>query len=199
MLNDYLVLGASLGLAAGMSPGPLLTYTIVATLRGGFKAGLSVGIAPLLTDVPIIVLALLLLHFLPSQVLQVLNVAGGVFVIYLGWETIRSGAKTPTLELQENVDVRRELGRGLLVNFLNPNPYLFWGTVGGPLLLRAYKEFPLYAVMFLLVFYTLLVGSHVGVAVLVHRQRGVLQGVWYRRVLWVLGGLLVILGIRYIT
>ncbi len=193
---DYLILAISLGLAAGMSPGPLLTYTIVATLRGGLKAGISVGIAPLLTDVPIIVLSLLVLHILPPSALRLLNVVGGAFVVYLGWETLRAGWRSPAVVVQEDVDVRRELGRGVLVNFLNPNPYIFWGTVGGPILLEAYRTSPVYAVGFLVLFYALLVGAHLGIALLVHRQRDALRGVWYRRVLGLLGIVLIVIGLR---
>ncbi len=192
------MLGAALGLASGLTPGPLLTYTIVATLRGGWRAGVSVGSAPLITDAPIIVLSLLVLHFLPLTVLRLLGIIGGLFIVYLGVETARAVRHVDEIRPDENVDVRREMGRGILVNFLNPNPYLFWGTVGGPMLIQAYRERAVEAVAFLVVFYTLLVGSHVGLALLVHRQRGWLQGVWYRRTLWFLAVMLVLLGARLI-
>ncbi len=198
-MNEYLLLGVSLGLAAGLSPGPLLTYTIVATLRGGWRAGVAVGSAPLLTDAPIIVLALLLLRALSPVVLQLLGIVGGAFLMYLGWETIRSAREVHAVGQAPDVNLRQEVGRGVLVNFLNPNPYLFWGTVGGPLLLRAYQHRPLDAASFIVVFYTLLVGSHLGLAFLVHRRRDWLQGRWYRRLLWLLGAILFILGVRWIA
>ncbi len=197
-MREYVFLGMSLGLAAGLSPGPLLTYTIIATLRGGWKAGISVGSAPLITDAPIIILSLVVLHFLPPEALRVLGIIGGVFVIYLGIETARAAQDVTTVELDEHVSARREMSRGVLVNFLNPNPYLFWGTVGGPLLIQAYRENTLHAAAFLVVFYALLVGSHVGLALLVHRQRDWLQGPWYRRTLWTLALLLVIIGARLV-
>lgn len=197
-MSEYVMLGAALGLASGLTPGPLLTYTIVATLRGGWRAGVSVGSAPLITDAPIIAFALLVLHFLPADALRVLGIIGGLFVIYLGIETARSAQHVDEIQLDTSVNVRREMGRGVLVNFLNPNPYLFWGTVGGPMLIQAYREQTIGAVAFLVIFYALLVGSHVGLAVLVHRQRGWLQGVWYRRTLWALAIMLVALGARLI-
>lgn len=197
-MGEYLMLGAALGLASGLTPGPLLTYTIVATLRGGWRAGVSVGSAPLITDAPIIAFSLLVLHFLPVNALRVLGIVGGLFIIYLGVETARSARHVDEIQLDTNVDVRREMGRGVLVNFLNPNPYLFWGTVGGPVLIRAFRQQALDAVVFLGIFYALLVGSHVGLALLVHRQRGWLQGKWYRRTLWLLAAMLVLLGARLI-
>jgi len=196
---EYILLGISLGMAAGLTPGPLLTYTIVATLRGGWKAGVSVGIAPLLTDIPIILLSLLVLHVLPQEIVRLLSVAGGLVVIYLGIETARSAQHIEHLEISTHTSARQEMGKGVLVNFLNPNPYIFWGTVGGPLLLQAYAKHPALAVAFLAIFYTLLVGSHVGLALIVHHQRSGLRGPWYRRTLWALAIVLVIIGIRLIV
>ncbi len=195
---EYVALGISLGLAAGLTPGPLLTYTIVATLRSGWKAGVSVGIAPLLTDLPIIALSLLVLHLLPPEALRLLGLIGGLVVIYLGIETARSAQHMEHLAIPEHVNLRQEMGKGILVNFLNPNPYVFWGTVGGPLLLQAYTRHPALAGAFLAIFYTLLVGSHVGLAFIVHHQRDGLRGPWYRRTLWVLALALVVIGVRLI-
>ncbi len=195
-MNEYLALAFSLGLASGLTPGPLLTYTIVATLRGGWKAGVSVGIAPLITDVPIILFSLLVLHFLPLGGLRLLGFVGGLFVIYLGMETARSAGQVEDIRLDDSLSARQEMGRGVLVNFLNPNPYLFWGTVGGPLLLQAYRQTAWNAVLFLVTFYSLLVGAHIGLAALIHRQRNLLRGVWYKRTLWVLGAALVMIGAR---
>ncbi len=198
MAREYLMMGVALGLAAGLTPGPLLTYTIVATLRGGWRAGITVGSAPLLTDAPIIVLSLLILHFLPDQALRIVGIIGGLFVIYLGIETARTAHHVNDIRVEADVDLRREMGKGMLVNFLNPNPYLFWGTVGGPLLIQMARERVLDAAGFLIVFYALLVGSHVGLALIVHSRRGWLRGAWYRRTLWALAVVLVVLGARLI-
>jgi len=46
-------MGLGLGLAAGASPGPLLTLVVSSTLARGFGAGLRVALAPVLTDAPI--------------------------------------------------------------------------------------------------------------------------------------------------
>ena len=47
----------ALGFGAGISPGPLLTLVLTSTLQRGFGAGLRVALAPLLTDAPIVILA----------------------------------------------------------------------------------------------------------------------------------------------
>jgi threonine/homoserine/homoserine lactone efflux protein len=54
---DYFGKGTLLGLAAGFSPGPLTVLVIGETLRHGLRSGLQVAIAPILTDIPVILLS----------------------------------------------------------------------------------------------------------------------------------------------
>ncbi len=77
---ELTLLGAGLGLAAGLSPGPLLTVLVAVSIERGFRSGLRVAIAPLLTDAPIVILALLLLKDLPASFLGGLTLLGGLYV-----------------------------------------------------------------------------------------------------------------------
>lgn len=184
----YLGLGLSLGLSAGISPGPLMTLVIAASLRSGWAGGLRVALAPLVTDAPIITAAVLVVNHLPPLVLRWVGVAGGVVVIWLGVEILRSARRaTFPGESGTQADPRRELWRGVVVNALNPHPYLFWATVGGPALVNGWRASPWYALAFLLSFYSLLLGSEMAVAWLVSHQTGTLPLVWYRRALAVCG------------
>ena len=196
----FLFLGASLGLSAGLSPGPLMTLVITTSLRDGFWQGLRVAIAPFLTDLPIILFSLFILKRLPAWSLTMLGVAGSLYVVYLGWETIRAARHASLEQLRasgqssENLS-RQSLSRGALVNLLNPHPYIFWATVGGPTLLATLDQGAAYAVAFLVGFYTLLVGSKIGIAALIHSQSRTLSTAWYQRILAALGILLIALGI----
>jgi threonine/homoserine/homoserine lactone efflux protein len=75
-----LLLGLSLGIGAGVAPGPLLAVVIRSTLEGGFAAGAKVACGPLVTDLPIIVLAAVLAASLPEEALAGLGLVGGLFV-----------------------------------------------------------------------------------------------------------------------
>jgi len=184
-----------MGLTSGLSPGPLLTLVVTASLRSGLAGGLRVALAPLITDLPIIAISVLVIGNLPLQVLRWVGTAGGLVVVWLGIETLRSsrqatlpkGADTPG-------DPNRELWRGVLVNFLNPHPYLFWATVGGPALVRSWRISPWYTLAFVLSFYVMLIGSKVVIAWLISSQAGLLSLVWYRRVLAALGLVLLLMG-----
>ncbi|NCD26558.1 MAG: hypothetical protein EOL86_13335, partial [Deltaproteobacteria bacterium] len=59
--------GLVLGLSAGLSPGPLLTLMLSETLRHGVRAGLLVAVAPLISDLPIIILVTGLYWLLPDS------------------------------------------------------------------------------------------------------------------------------------
>ena len=191
---ESLLLGAGLGLAAGVSPGPLLALLIASTLQRGLRAGLKVAIAPLLTDLPIILLALLVLRELPAGLLRTITLVGAAFVLYLGIDTLRA-ARSP-LEVDAEVPpTRADLWRGALVNFLNPHPWLFWATVGGPWVIAAWRRSRWEPVLYFAGFYLLIVGSKMVIACLAARGRTHLQGRWYARVLAASGGLLVILAL----
>ena len=59
--------GVLLGLSGGLAPGPLLTLVVAETLRHGVRAGIGVALVPLLTDMPIVLVTVALLHPLTDQ------------------------------------------------------------------------------------------------------------------------------------
>lgn len=193
---SYLLLGLTLGFGAGISPGPLMALVVTASLRKGLDGGLRVAVAPLITDLPIILLTLFVLDRMPDWTLRALATVGGLVVIYIGVEILRS-ARTATLagETEQAEHVNSELWRGVLVNALNPNPYIFWVTIGGPTLLAGWKESSTYPLAFLVSFYTLLVGSKVVIAWIIDNRAEALSLVWYRRALIVCGVVMIGLGI----
>ncbi len=191
-----LLLGLSYGFAAGVSPGPMLGLVITQTLQRGWRAGNLVALAPLFSDLPIVVLAVLVVGQLPPAALGWLGIVGGLFVIYLGVESIRSTPDAASLGVAgaQSQSPARVLGRAVATNLLNPHPYLFWATVGAQLIVRTLAGGVASMLLFLLGFYALLVGSKLLVALLVSRSRGWLGGRGYRRVLIGSGLLLAALG-----
>ena len=180
----YIGLGFSTGLGAGVSPGPLMALVITASLRSGLTGGIRVALSPFVTDLPIIALSVLLLDLLPPEALRWVGTVGGLVVIWLGVETLRTARRTALPDaLDTQANPKRELWRGVAVNALNPHPYLFWATVGGPALVSGWRLSPWHALAFLASFYTLLAGSKIAIAWLVSRKAGGLSPVSYRRVL----------------
>ena len=174
-----------LGLSAGISPGPLLALVISQTMRYGTREGIKVAIAPLVTDAPIIAVSVFLVaRFADIRgLLGLISIAGGLFVIYLAWETL--SAKQPSADMAQGQ--AESLGRGIIVNALSPHPYIFWITVGSPMIIRAYRESPLHAVLFILAFLACLIGAKVLVAYLVGRTKRVFTGGVYRTIMALIG------------
>ncbi len=192
---EFLLKGLILGFTAGISPGPLLAMTIRETLQHGRRAGQLVAIAPLITDAPIIALALLLVGVMPLWAARTLGLVGGGFVIWMGLDALRTQAVSDTPAAAFG-----SLRRAVVANLLNPNPWIFWLPVGGPLLVDAWRQGgALWVLLFLLGFYLLLVGNKLMLAELVSRSRRFLQGRAYRRVLQASGVLLIGLGILLIV
>ncbi len=197
----YLLLGLTLGFGAGISPGPMMALVVTTSLRKGMDGGLRVALAPLITDLPIILLTLFVLERVPDWTLSVLATVGGLVVIYIGIEILRS-ARTATLRGEAPDDtgnVNSELWQGVLVNALNPNPYIFWVTVGGPTLLAGWRESNVYPFAFLVSFYTFLVGSKVVVAWIIDNRAENLSLAWYRRALVICGLVMIGLGLALIA
>jgi threonine/homoserine/homoserine lactone efflux protein len=166
---DPLALGLSLGIGAGLSPGPLVALVVRATLERGFSAGARVAFAPLITDAPIVALCVLVLRELPDHVLAGLSIAGAAFVGWLAWDALRAEAAEPP---RGGGDLRR----AVVVNALSPHPWLFWLAVGGPLLVEAGHRSAALAVAFLGGFYAMLVASKLALAGLVAAGRSRLAG-----------------------
>lgn len=181
-------LGAGLGLSAGLAPGPLTALVLAQALRHGTHEGLKVAAAPLVTDLPIVTLTLLALAWLAdaTRVLASLAIAGGLYLCVLARETWRAG---PPVAAAGDVQPA-SLRKGAIANALNPHPWIFWGTVGGPTILRAAAESLLAAAGFVLGFYALLVGSKAAMAVAAGRYRHAIAGRTYRWVMRTLGVLL---------
>jgi threonine/homoserine/homoserine lactone efflux protein len=184
---ESLAAAAAFGLSGGLSPGPLLALVVGETLARGRRAGLAVAAAPLLTDGPIIAAAIFLLGRIENSepALGIVSLAGGAVLASFGIAGFRGNDP----EIKEDAAALRvwgSLGKGVAVNLFNPSPYLFWLTVGTPLLLRANDSSRWTAVAFLVVFYLGLVGSKALLAVLVARSRNVLRGrgyLWANRIL----------------
>ena len=183
-----LAAGTLFGLSAGFVPGPLLTLVLTQTLRHGVREGVKVATAPLITDLPIILASLFVLARLSDfgLLLGLISLTGSGYVLYLAWEAFRTGPVT----LEDSPDQARSVRKGAILNAMNPHPYIFWATVGGPFVLRSAQEGLPAPLLFLLGFYLCLVGSKVLLAVLVGKSRAFLTGRGYIRTMRILGCLL---------
>jgi threonine/homoserine/homoserine lactone efflux protein len=187
---QYLAEGMLLGLAAGIAPGPLLTLVISESLAHGRAYGIKVALSPLFTDTPIILLCVfVLLQFSAYKlVLGILSLIGAGYIIYLGIENMR----IKQLAADTTQAPPRSLRKGIITNLLNPHPYLFWITVGAPLLFTAAEFHWTAPVFFLAGFYLCIVGAKIAAALLVSTSRSFLQGKIFIYIIRLLGAILIV-------
>lgn len=192
----FLISGAVMGFAAGISPGPLLTLVVSETLRHNRKAGVLIAMAPILTDLPIVSFSFFVLAQLHESIrlLGVLSISGGVFIGHLAYESLT----VKKIALNEAPAGMKSLRRGVIANFLSPHPYLFWITVGAPTALKAFKISFFSVLLFIAGFYFFLVGSKVCVAFLVDKSRTFLRSNVYFYTIQSLGFILLLLAAFFI-
>ena len=189
----FLTIGTVLGLSAGFAPGPLLTLVISETLQHDIKSGAKVALAPIITDLPIIILTLFILSKLSNfhNILGGISLIGGFFILFMGYQSIR----TKGIEVNFNELKMQSFTKGVLANALSPHPYLFWFSVGAPIMTKALSQNINAAVAFIVSFYVFLVGSKILLAILIGKSKFLLSGKAYIFTMRFLGLVLCVLGI----
>lgn len=150
---EYIIIGITFAFAAAIQPGPLQTYLISQTLLKGWRKTLPAAAAPIFSDGPIILLVIFILSNLPKIFLNILQIAGGFFLLYLAYNSYKSWKNFTTVEKDKTTTKNQTLLKAVTVNLLNPNPYLGWSLVMGPLLLKGWNQNPIYGIALLTSFY----------------------------------------------
>jgi len=185
--------GALLGFSAGFTPGPLFALVLSQTLRHGIREGCKVALAPLATDLPLIILATLLLRQFEDfkQFLGGISLLGALYLLQMAYGTFRCAPTESSFE----GGAPQSLGRGMLVNALSPHPYLFWFSVGAPTILKGVSGDIYAAPAFVVGFLGCLVGAKMMLAVLVGKSRRFLSGKLYLSIMRLLGLLLFVFAV----
>jgi threonine/homoserine/homoserine lactone efflux protein len=159
----YLLQGFTLGFAAAAQPGVFQTYLISQTLNNGWRRTVPLTLAPLISDIPVIILMLFILNQLPDWLGRSIRVAGGFFLLYLAygiWKKSVSAAVAVSSGNSQDADSPagpKNLLQAVLVNLLNPNPYLGWSLIMGPQFLKGWREAPVNGLALLAGFYPSLI------------------------------------------
>jgi len=161
----YVLLGATYGFAAAAQPGQFQAFLLSRTARDGWRPTIPAALAPLLSDLPIVVLVLFVLVRVPPAFLAVLRLIGGGFLLYLAFGALSSWRRYHPPAENDSARAHETLLQAALVNFLNPSPYLAWSTVLGPLVIEAWRKAPLDAGGLVVAFYATMILATVAVIV----------------------------------
>jgi threonine/homoserine/homoserine lactone efflux protein len=169
----YLIFGITYALAAAIQPGPFQTFIISKTLENGWKRTLPAAFAPVLSDGPIIILVLLILNNIPPAFLKYLQIGGGLFLLYLAFGSLRSFLNFDKLKKTEENKISSTLFKAVLVNVLNPAPYIGWSLIMGPMFIKGYREAAVNGIALIAGFYVTIVLSQMGIILLFGLARSI--------------------------
>tara|TARA_B100002052_G_scaffold137167_1_gene125716 strand:- start:50 stop:688 length:639 start_codon:yes stop_codon:yes gene_type:complete len=178
--------GIALGLFEGIRPGPLLTMVIRETLTGGWYAGARAASAPIFTDGPLIIVSIFLSGWIAEHpsILFVISLLGAGFLVWFGIDCFRIEAPDPDTAQEA---VAGSFRRGVITNLLNPNVYVFWFLIGGPLMASAADEEPLAPVAYALSFLVTIIIVKMAIALIFDRTRGSMSPRAYKIALGICG------------
>jgi threonine/homoserine/homoserine lactone efflux protein len=134
---------------------------IAQSLLGGWRRAAPVTFGPLIADIPIAFTLVFVMSQIPENFLRFVRFAGAALLLFLAsgvWNEIRARSSSQEQVSKPRQSQWRGLIQGVLMIFMSPGPYLFWGLVLGPILLEALSISVLHAIAFLVGFYVLSIG-----------------------------------------
>ena len=187
---SFVLTGAAFGATAGLAPGPLQALVVSETLRYSLKQGLKVCLAPLLTDLPVILAAVFVLSRLSQfdGVMGGVAICGALFLVYLAYGNLKDA--NPQTDPQAPRPA--SLKKAVIANFLNPHPYIFWTFVGAPTILAARESAITGVGAFVAGFYLVLIGTFGLIALAADKSRRWVRGRVYKWSMRLLAGLLLV-------
>ena len=190
---EYIISAFIFGASAGIKPGPLGVLVIQQTLQYGLKSGIKVSLTPIVTDGPIILLALILLTQFREITffIGLLSLFGGLYLLWIAFKIV----KLNELNIAKSISSPTSLTTAIKINLLSPNPYLFWFTVGGTYILQGTS---VEAVVFVFVSIATLVLSKMAVALVAANFRDLLDSHAYLWAMRILGLMLGIFGLLFL-
>jgi len=163
---QYLIIGITYAFTAVVQPGPFQVFLLSQTLSIGWRRTLPAAFGPLISDLPVILIVLLLLLSVPPHFINILQIAGGLFLFYLAYNTYKTWKHFYSPKPPAPHSNQQTLLSAIIVNLLNPNPYLGWSLVLGPLLLKGWHQNPSNGIVLLVSFYlTLTIGMIITILV----------------------------------
>ncbi|HSM25039.1 MAG TPA: LysE family transporter [Anaerolineaceae bacterium] len=155
----FLTQGIIFGLYAAFLPGPMQAFLLSQILRSGWKKTLPLALIPLASDGPVMISLFFLLSQLPVWFTQILRIVGGIFILYLAWDAYQTSRKKVEISLNAASPNLQQTSflKGVTMNLLNPNVYIFWATIGVPTILTGWQISPWHGISFALGFYATMI------------------------------------------
>jgi threonine/homoserine/homoserine lactone efflux protein len=158
-------------LTGAMSPGPLLTYTIiksVQTSKRGYLMGLWIIIGHAILELGIIILLLLGFSFILKNiiVIRIVGIVGGLILVFFGLSIVRdvyfgnisvdflNSPDTQNHEAASSISrgLENPVIGGIVVSMSNPYWWVWWATIGLAFMIQfdiSFRQWPKLVAFFL--------------------------------------------------
>ena len=193
---NFLFLAVTMAVAGVIQPGPTSTLLISQSIRYGTKEGLKIAIAPLITDIPIILIVTFLLSKVSGSntIVGSISLLGAGYLLYLAYVSL----VVKPVGISDKKTSPQSLRKGVITNALNPAPYLFWLTLGAAMLQKALEIGPWMIPVYLVLAYATFVGGYALLAILVGKFRNMLQSNMYVWIVRLMGLILAIFAVTFL-
>ncbi|MEE1885196.1 LysE family translocator [Pedobacter flavus] len=131
---EAILQGILAGIIFSFLTGPVFFSMIKTSIEKGFKAGLSLAIGVILSDLIFVVLTLYgtSIVSINAQYYEVIGLCGGAFLLGIGlFYLIRKAKVNYNIADEIKVKKRGYILKGFFMCILSPTTYMFWIIVGG--------------------------------------------------------------------
>jgi threonine/homoserine/homoserine lactone efflux protein len=169
------------------------------TLSGDLRSGLWTASAPIFTDGPLIIVSFLFASLIADNpgILVFISILGAAFMFKMGVECFKIEPPSVAIIL-EPISSRKAFGRGVLTNLLNPNVYVFWFLIGGPIMAASVEAEPLAPIAYAASFILCIILVKCGVALAIYRLREGMPIHIYKAVLTACGFAMILFAAGYL-
>ncbi|MBY0244333.1 MAG: LysE family transporter [Sphingobacteriaceae bacterium] len=141
---EALILGLGAGIISSFLTGPVFFTMIKTAIEKGFKAGFSIAVGVILSDVILVTIVLFGSQFLTYQSSfdKYVGIAGGVFMLGVGVYYVFSKLTlSPEEDPTYKISKRNYLLKGFLMCLLTPSTLMFWVVVSGIITVKLNNNF----------------------------------------------------------
>jgi threonine/homoserine/homoserine lactone efflux protein len=175
-MNDYVSFAAGYAFVCVVQPGPFQAYILSQCMTKSWRKTFPLAFAPLISDIPVILTVLFVLSKLPQQALPVLQFCGGAYLLYLSVSVYKEW-RNYIINKAKEVRIQESFIKAVFVNLINPNPYLGWSLVMGPLLIKTWETGTVAGVLLLITFYGTMIVCTLGMILLFSFARNLGGGI----------------------
>ena len=130
---EAILLGVGAGIISSFLTGPVFFAMIKTSIEKGFKAGFSLAIGVIISDVILIAIVLFGTQFFEykAEFDKYVGIIGGVFLLAIGIYYLISKLTVNYKNKLEKINKRGYLIKGFLMCILTPSTLMFWIIVSG--------------------------------------------------------------------